>query len=561
MADLTLTVEGEPVPVILGESVEAAAQQVALAAAQVELAAEANAAHLLATGALTDEAESAAAAALAQMTTFATKAAGVAATAVGEVFASAEDGPLTWYRHIAGAPFFEDIGTVGGRDAELRIEIADGDGSGISVQIPETGTSKRALNAVLGAIRVSIEDFPGAAPDWNGTTGTDNSPAIALAVATGAREIFVPPKPFKITDPILLGSGQQLIGTASALYMPNVSSNRQSLLAFRPAVHGKAAIKNAVGTNGQGVRGITLDCASSLDNGIQWSASYGNTIDEVTFWGTFAWCMALDDTYVIEINRCVTNCTVEKGRLWIGASNDVTVRRLHSGGLPNSAGVKTWTICVAGQASKLDLDFVSQGDTVGLEIGGSASNIDVRSYFENTVCNVIVGTASGGPTGVTFRGGSFGEPYGSHTQYASRGPQVWLRGGRSIHFTAPSLEVTPVPAGANGPWGFVLGDQLINVSIASPRIFGETDLGKLLMREVAVVSACYLMNGIPDYAGGHFAEETFRRVDNGFGGQGYRYIHDSSGDVVKTAYQPAVIPASVPALLSGAMPAAGAVLL
>lgn len=440
------------------------------------------------------------------------------------------------------------------------IELSAIDSTLVSYTADGDGAVTRTVYAAVAELGPSITDF-GAVADWNGTAGTDNTAAIQAALDTEARQVFVPQGKFKITDPILLGSGQQLIGTASALYMPNVSSNRQSLLAFRPAVHGKAAIKNAVGTNGQGVRGITLDCASSLDNGIQWSASYGNTIDEVTFWGTFAWCMALDDTYVIEINRCVTNCTVEKGRLWIGASNDVTVRRLHSGGLPNSAGVKTWTICVAGQASKLDLDFVSQGDTVGLEIGGSASNIDVRSYFENTVCNVIVGTASGGPTGVTFRGGSFGEPYGSHTQYASRGPQVWLRGGRSIHFTAPSLEVTPVPAGANGPWGFVLGDQLINVSIASPRIFGETDLGKLLMREVAVVSACYLMNGIPDYAGGHFAEETFRRVDNGFGGQGYRYIHDSSGDVVKTAYQPAVIPASVPALLSGAMPAAGAVLL
>mgnify|MGYP003653372164 CR=1 FL=1 len=156
---------------------------------------------------------------------------------------------------------------------------------------------------------VNIEDF-GAVGDWNGTTGTDDSPAIQAAINSGAKSIFGNPSKSYLCDTqinisnkdILISGGQYVFNSNNGFaYTSNNSSTRFQLKDITlvsntlniPAVAATAisAIwSGSISQNNQGcvfsnVR-ITGNGTKAWNVGINISNSPNNQLDNISIVNT-----------------------------------------------------------------------------------------------------------------------------------------------------------------------------------------------------------------------------------------------------------------------------------
>lgn len=445
------------------------------------------------------------------------------------------------------------VALPGTGDEALRADLLqDVGGSRVKAKRNLTNSVARTIAQFLDDTSASIEDF-GAVGDWNGATGTDNWLAFERARLSGIRHIRVPQKPYMTSKSIQLGAGQQLVGEGSAMYTHSAATP-QSLIAYRPTDGSKVAVRNYIGTNGQGVRGLSLDMNGADHNAIQFYSTYGNRIKDVKLWGTFNWGAVFHDTYVCDIDNLDTcGASFHGGAIYLGIFNAFTIKNVHTSNLPPDPLIKTWGLAAVGGGIGLDVvNLLGQGVTVTAELGNGVADADIRAYHENVVCSLILGTSSGGPTGCRIRGGCTSGPYVDHPQAASAGPHIWAQGG-SVILDNVRFNGGVNQASATGPWPVVAGNQLQRISIRDCTIYGDYDAGKILMRETGV-SPGYEVTGSFDVLGGYAAAETIRKTDGAYGAAGFRYKYNSSGDLVKTAYTPATIPNPVSALLAQPIP-------
>lgn len=403
----------------------------------------------------------------------------------------------------------------------------------------------------------------GAVRDWSGTRGTDNSGAIARAVGTGARNIYVPEGPFLTNKTTVLGFGQQIVGHPGGLYT-DAATALEAELVYRPTDGSKVAIRNVADTNGQGVRGLTINMDDLTHTAIQFATCYGTIVTDVRLTGSFKWGIVKHNNFSCIIHNIdATGALIKAGIIFIGTYNAFDIRNIHSSNLPILVGDKLWGIAVNGAGSNLNIEnAILQGLTTGIEIAPGSKGARVNAYFENTVNPYIIGDDTGGPAGVKIDGGAIGTCYADHPQVASRGPAAWLRGGSGINFDTNRWDDSPAPASATGPWPIVVGTQLIDVRVRSPAIVpvaGQYDAGLLLMREVADSSPNYMIEGTA--TNGFYAEERLVKGDSTFQANGFRLKTSNVGAQIATAYQPTIIPAAVSALLSTAMPSPTSILL
>lgn len=124
-ADLTVRIDGAPVPVYLGENTSEAARYAGIA-------------------------QDAATASAASANYYSTIAAGVAATSVGVAFSSAEGGALKLYERTGTSPFYTEIGEL---DGELRDDLAStATGKGDALVASDDGASGTLWSTVKGFI-------------------------------------------------------------------------------------------------------------------------------------------------------------------------------------------------------------------------------------------------------------------------------------------------------------------------------------------------------------------------------------------------------------------------
>jgi len=331
-------------------------------------------------------------------------------------------------------------------------------------------------------LAVSIEDF-GAIADWNGTSGTDNSPAVQMAINSGARTIYVPPKPFRLSTSIVLGDGQQLVGERGSLYTSS-RSLPQSLLALRTDARRIAAIRNAPGTRGQGLHGVTLELDDPTHHGVQFSGSYGNVIDNLTFFGTFDVGVVLNDTYVCKVQDVVVcGCRVRRAIVYVGASNAVTITQLHTSAFPYDPDVCMRAIAIHGGGRGYTIQSpVLQGATIGLHVHPGVVSLDARDiYTENTVCGVRLGEGTEGPHAITLQG-VFGAPYKDHPQAAIAGPNIWYEAGHAVRILPSRFDSPPDAGSRNGPWPILCGPGAGSLAIDPQSVF-QSNEGAMLFRQ------------------------------------------------------------------------------
>lgn len=334
-------------------------------------------------------------------------------------------------------------------------------------------------------LAVSIEDH-GAVPDWSGAAGTDNTRAIQSAIDTGAHRIFVPAKPFRISGSLWLGDGQQLVGEPSGLYTPS-RTLPQSLLALRTGNRAVAAIRNKPKQTGQGVRNLTLELDDVTHHGVQFIGSYGALISGLTMFGKFDVAVALHDTYVSRVEDLVAcGCWVRRALVYIGASNAITVRNLHSSALPADPGTCFRAIAIYGGGRNYAIENpVLQGATIGLHVRSGILAVDARNiYTENTLCSVRLGEGNEGPHAVTLQG-VFGAAYATHPQFASGGPNIWYEAGNAVRIGASRFDSPPAPQSTKGPWPVLCGNGAGSLALDMQSAYGASSERELLVRQSA----------------------------------------------------------------------------
>lgn len=432
-----------------------------------------------------------------------------------------------------------------------------------SIAFTQTGTGAvtRTSQSKL-AERVSITDF-GAVADWNGATGTDNTAAIQAACDTGAHNVYVPQGKFKFTNTIFLRTGQQLVGDSSALYTAS-SSTPQSLLAFRPAIGGKVGIKNAVGTNGQGVRAIGLDLNDATNYGMQFTTTYGIVVDEAQFYGTFDIGILMDDVYICRLDNVVmgTGCSVKRAGILIGTSNGVRISNFHSSIVPNAVGTCARGIAIHGGGSGKGYwidNPALQGWTIGIDVGGGVGNLNALGvYTENTVCSARVGSGITAALGTNLQGNWSG-PYSGHIQYAARGPIIYAPAFTALRIKTGRFDNTPDSTnGVNRAWSILCGAGALTLAVEQQSVFGNTIDRDLVMREAAGNSPSVDMTSL---YGANGAREIILKKDGAFASTHYGLRIDTAGAVSTVVWAPAVIAGTVDPLLTAAMPVPSAILL
>lgn len=332
----------------------------------------------------------------------------------------------------------------------------------------------------MTALPVTIEDF-GAVPDWNGTTGTDNAAAIQRAIDSEAHTIFVPAKPFRIGSGLLLGNGQQLAGERAALYTPS-RALPQSLLSLAGAAPRIAAIRNKSKTSGQTVSGISLQLNDTTHLGVQFSGSYGNVVDGLTFYGRFDVGVALDDTYVCRVRDVVVcGCHVRRAIVYVGKANAITIERLHSSSFPVDPGICMRGIALYGGGRNFAVQSpVLQGPTIGLHVGkGILGVVASDIYTENTV---RLGEGAEGPHAVTLQG-LFSPAYDTNPQSRARGPLIWYEAGHAVRIDPSRFDAPPAPLSASGPWPILCGSGAGSLSVEVQSAFNSAGELELIFRQ------------------------------------------------------------------------------
>ena len=453
-----------------------------------------------------------------------------------------------------------------GSDADYNTAISALSGRSDKVIRVSGGTSDRLLSEKLSEV-ISVFDFMTAAQISDVKSGAatlDVTASIQAALDTGAAQVFFPAGRYKTTSTIRISAFQTLMGVAESNQSDGISTLHSSIY-FRPSASDLVAIKNKVSASGCSIRDMAIDLNANTHYGVQFSTTYGNVIDGLTFIGTYAIGILLQDTYVCDIHRVnMLGVSVKKYGIYIGASNSIQINRLHTSMLPNDNAVAMTGIALYGSCSGLTIiDSLFQGPTIGIDLGNSSNrtiNI-INPYFENCLLNIRVGNAaaSSGVNGLSITGGTFSVAYPSHPQYASRGPVIWLRAGVAHSIGGAHFLDSPAPANANGPWPILIGTATNSVTVTPCSQFGSGVLKDLVMREVAGASPS--LNIIGSTYGTFGATELILKKDGAYGGTCYGLRIDNAGTVSTVAYAPTLITGTVNALLTTEIPAPATLLL
>ncbi len=409
-------------------------------------------------------------------------------------------------------------------------------------------TSKRT---VLGMASIVTPEHYGAVGDGV----TDDTTAVQAALTSGARGVFAK-NIYKVTTTLQLATEQILFGLPRGIKTEDSPYTNAPRIIYRGAAN-TVAIKNAAGTEDNGVQDLGIDMNDNGSTALQFSASNYNVARRVQFYGTMRFGVLANDTYVCDFDTLsFEGSSVRTANVFLGVSNGTTIRKVTTSGYPNTVGECLYGVALSNSGNANSVrDCVLQGNTIG--IAGSAAGYTELSnnYYENNVCMLRLGNIASSSGTYHVTGGTYGIPTAGHTQYAKRGPMVILACSNAT-FPGPAIATTAANAAATGPWPFVL-DSCTRLSITNPQHTGgaTATYGRdLIYRRVAgsntgISMVCHYNSGT-----NYNAQELILKNSGEFASQcaGIRIASDES--IAAVAYQPAIIFADMDALLLTDLP-------
>jgi hypothetical protein len=420
-----------------------------------------------------------------------------------------------------------------------------------------TGAAPRTWNA-KASDTVSVKDF--------GATGngvTDDTAAIQAACDSESPDVYFPAGKYKTTSTIYIRMAQTLRGVPIGL-LETTGGNvyRYSIIFFTPSGADKVAIKNTVNTQGNSIRDMGLRMNNPALTGVQFLTSYGNVIDNLIFYGTYNIGIALQDTYVCDLNRVIMNgCSIKSFGIYLGATNSIKISRFFTQSTyPYDSSNCMTGIAIRGSYDYSIYDSIFQGPTIGIDIADYVKSVViVNSYNEQCLCPLRIGSSGsgGGAFGIAVIGGSYSAAISGHPQSASAGPTIYYRSGRAVNISGARIDEVPAPTSLTGPWSILSGFYAGELTVSSLSMYSGT-MKDGVMRTGAFSPQVTI---IGDQYGTFAATELILRGDGAYPGSCFGIRLNNAGAITTAAYCPAVITGSVSALLSGDIPVPASVIL
>lgn len=394
----------------------------------------------------------------------------------------------------------------------------------------------------------------------NGNDAADNSTILQAAADTGALHIICPPPTaaYRLTDGVKLNPGQKITGVLNS--RQNLSAGGDvgtTLFNFVPASgSARTAFRNKVGAQGCGLEDISVKLNRNTDVAVGISGSYANTFRRVNVMGPMDVGFFLNDTYVCLFEDCTLNgSSIRRYGFYVQSCNDVSFIRPHFSGLPNDNALMSVAIGIRDGNKFLIMSPVYQGHTVGLSLRNPKSVLQLGAYSENTLCCLRTGV-SGSLSDLLDVASKYSAPFASHPQYASRGPLIWAEGS-DAHFVRPRFLNTNAGTGGTGagvipsiyPIVLGLGMKCIQVDGAH---WNTSNARAEIFRAIAGASPGIVINGNDFDPGDTHGTEILLKNFGSYGSNCTGIRFNAANQLVPTAWQPAVVPTPVSALLSSA---------
>jgi hypothetical protein len=395
-------------------------------------------------------------------------------------------------------------------------------------------------------------------PEHYGCVGdgvTDDTTNFQACLTAGHKAVFAKNK-YKITTTLQLATNQILFGLPKGMVAETFVAGTTPGIDYQGAAN-TVAIKNAASAQNCGVQDMGIHLNDNGSTGIQFSATYGNIARRVHFYGTMRIGLLANDTYTCDFDALVFNgASVRTACVFLGTSNNTTIRSAHISALPNTVGECQYGIALSDSGNGNAIrDCAIQGPTIG--IAGSAAGFTeiCNSYFENTLCDMRLGNLGSSQGKYHVTGGTLTAPDASHSQYAKRGPIVILACNTAT-FVGPAVEIAAANADALGPWPFVL-DSCGAFQLTNPFHYNgaaATYARDMIYRRTAGANTGITIIGSDYSAGTHRAQEIVLKNSGAYGSLCHGIRVDNAGAITAVAYQPAIIFADIDALLRTNLP-------
>jgi hypothetical protein len=404
----------------------------------------------------------------------------------------------------------EDIDPYSGfgvGDLSLRGDLAHSAGSGsllIKHKSSKANTFARSLaqQAKFGAIDDDTNAIHYIDDDLDedlldGSNTTDLRTYLQNGLDTGQSRLALPPIKYRFNSSLEIDHGQALTGLHRLpgnwnTTDPAHQDARAAVLEFRPGAADTAIIVKPSGISANGFYGenatvedIVLDLNRVDVVGIAFMQSYANRIERVAMRGTCQWAVVMNDNYVSDIIRLNTqNLSMRRGAVLLGENtNHIDVDRLHTGGaFPNDAATPSVGVAIKGGFGHSVRRSLFQGLTIGQDVYGGVGHEFKGNYYENTLCAQRWGINGGTtyPSYCKVSGGVWEPVEASHTQYASRGPVIYLAAGTGLKFEnfrfgrghATDANIWPVVLGG---FGATYDADFDNVGVFSSHFLNEVE--------------------------------------------------------------------------------------
>ena len=378
----------------------------------------------------------------------------------------------------------------------------------------------------------------------------DDTAAIQAALDTDAPVVQLDPtKTYLISSTLLLRKYQTLMGAPRSLGAPYTSPVGGATLKFRTG-SADTCIGNVPGVFGQCVNGVAFDLASADNVAVGFKSSYSNRVENCAFSGTMAIGVYLDLTYVCEVSRAsFLGALVRDYSVYVGDTNAVTVYKLHTSGYGQSASVASVGCGIHSGAGHSIIDPIIQGADIGISVfSGSALTIN-NPYFENTLCPIRIGQPVSGQLviGTSIFGGRYIGVNAAHPNFSKRGPIIYGAAFDYLTMFNPSFATTKVVDANSYPMVFDLGANLCTIHGA--RMYLSTMRDEMFRSEA---NANVQLTVTGSKYGTNNATEMILKKDGAYGSTSYRLGVDTSGTIVTTAYQPAIVSTAVDSFLRSA---------
>lgn len=385
----------------------------------------------------------------------------------------------------------------------------------------------------------------------NGTT--NDTAACQAALDTGAPAVFFK-NCYKVTTTLQLRQDQIIFGLPKSLIAPTFSAGTTPGIDYQGAAN-TVAIKNASGTNGNGVQDMLFHVNDNGSTVIQFATSYGNVARRIHYTGTFRIGLLAEDTYVGDFDTHVFNgASVRTACMFFGIGNTHSIKHIHTGSTyPNDSAECLYGIAMTNGYDHSIEHFVAQGPTIGLAVT-TVRELRVNGFYsENCLCPMRLGNIGAGTGSAVITGGMYSAPINTHSQYAKRGPLI-IHNLDRLTMTAPGFENTADNTTARGPWPIVL-DAGNALTLINPFHFGAsaTTYARDLLYRKAAGSDCGLVLLGSQVTSNPGMELILKDTDN-FNSSCHGISVNNAGTIASSAYQPAVIFAAIDALLTTDLP-------